>query len=51
VVVPYVGNSEFRNRPRAATLLFKAADKDGDGTVDAEELHTKAGIKLDRVIE
>ncbi len=34
-----------------ATSLFKAADKDGDGTVDAKELHTKAGIKLDRVIE
>jgi Ca2+-binding EF-hand superfamily protein len=33
------------------TSLFKAADKDGDGTVDAKELHTKAGIKLDRVIE
>ncbi len=33
------------------TSLFKAADKDGDGTVDAKELHTKAGIKLDHVIE
>lgn len=33
-----------------ATKLFKAADKDGDGTVDAKELHSTAGIELDRVI-
>ena len=31
--------------------LFKAADKDGDGTVNAKELHTTAGIELDRAIQ
>lgn len=35
----------------AAALTAADTDKDGDGTVDAKELHTKAGIKLDRVIE
>ena len=34
-----------------AASLFKAADKDGDGTVNAKELHSTAGIELDRVIE
>jgi hypothetical protein len=34
-----------------AASLFKDADRDGDGTVDAKELHTKAGIELDRVIQ
>jgi Ca2+-binding EF-hand superfamily protein len=34
-----------------AAALFKAADKDGDGTLDSKELHTKAGIALDRVIQ
>jgi Ca2+-binding EF-hand superfamily protein len=34
-----------------AASLFKTADKDGDGTIDAKELHSTAGIELDRVIE
>ncbi|MEW6435784.1 MAG: EF-hand domain-containing protein [Pseudomonadota bacterium] len=34
-----------------AGALFKAADKDSDGTVNGKELHTTAGIELDRVIQ
>ncbi len=34
-----------------AVKLFQAAVKDSDGTVDSKELHTTAGIELDRVIE
>jgi len=34
-----------------AVLLFKKADKDGDGSINAKELHSTAGIELDRVIE
>lgn len=33
-----------------AVSLFKAANPDGDGTIDSKELHSTAGIELDRVI-
>ena len=33
-----------------AGALFKAADKDSDGTVNGKELHTTAGIELDRKV-
>lgn len=32
------------------TKLFQAADKENDGTIDSKELHSKAGIELDRAI-
>ncbi|REF87472.1 EF hand domain-containing protein [Methylovirgula ligni] len=32
------------------TKLFRAADKENDGTIDSKELHSKAGIELDRAI-
>ncbi len=34
-----------------AASLFKAADKDGNGTVESKELHSTAGIQLDRLIQ
>jgi Ca2+-binding EF-hand superfamily protein len=33
-----------------AVTLFKAANPDHDHTIDAKELHSTAGIELDRVI-
>ena len=33
-----------------AVALFKAANPDGDSTIDSKELHSTAGIELDRVI-
>ncbi len=33
-----------------AVTLFKAANPDGDSTIDSKELHSTAGIELDRVI-
>ncbi len=33
-----------------AVALFKAANPDHDRTIDSKELHTTAGIELDRVI-
>ena len=31
--------------------LFKAADKDAEGTLDAKELHSPAGMRLQRLLK
>ena len=33
------------------TALFKAADVDGDGTLDADELRSPAGRNLEKLLE